>query len=159
MSGLPSVFKTPEERDRLMTLLTELGVASVEVSFSGGGDSGAIDQVVFFSSTPRADCPSLFVELKVGDATFEDAPYTTQAWNDMTRQWEITEGLALVPLREYVEHLCYEALDRCGLDWYNNDGGQGTFTLKFMDDGAPEITLDVGVNYTSTEDYTFSMEL
>lgn len=158
MKELPSVFKTVEERNCLSAMLKELGVETVMVSFSGSGDSGAIDAVNFFSAQKRTDYPGLNVELNVGDVMVPEAPYTSQAWNDMTKTWETTSGVKPMRLSDYMEYLCYEALEHCGLDWYNNDGGQGDFNMTFDEDGTPIITLNVSVNYTETDDFSFEVE-
>lgn len=57
-------------------------------------------------------------------------------------------------LGEIVESLCNTALDHSELDWYNNDGGQGYFTIDLTTD-TPSVTLDVGINHMTTEDHVF----
>jgi 3-methyladenine DNA glycosylase Tag len=91
---------------------------------------------------------------------FANAWERKSVYNDMTRSWEDSE--VRVPEKDItmvLEQVCYEALSQTGLDWYNNDGGQGTFTVKFDNSGEPVIELEVGVNYTETDTHLFDVEV
>jgi len=50
------------------------------------------------------------------------------------------------------------ALERTGLDWYNNDGGQGTFRIDLDAGNEPIVSLDVGINYIETNDHSFAFD-
>jgi hypothetical protein len=87
-----------------------LGIASVEIDFSGSGDSGNIDYITF---TPIS--------------------------------------LADDILRQEVEDWAYTFLEGRGIDWYNNDGGQGTITFDITASKF-EYRIDVNKIFTATED-------
>ena len=54
-----------------------------------------------------------------------------------------------------IENVAYAAIESTGLDWYNNDGGQGTFEID-LTASPPTIHLGIGINYTETEDHSFN---
>jgi NACalpha-BTF3-like transcription factor len=159
MSEISGIFPTPDDKDRLMAQLKSLGVATLEVVFSGGGDSGAIDCVEAFSAEVDEEHrwrPGKVVKLE--GVMFANAWEKKSVYNDMTRSWEDSE--VRVPEKDItlvLEQVCYEALSQTGLDWYNNDGGQGTFKVTFDESGEPVIELEVGVNYTETDTHLFDV--
>lgn len=161
MSEISGIFPTSDDKDRLMAQLKSLGVALLEVSFSGGGDSGAIDSVMAYSAEKSDESAWLpGSPIKLEGVMFANAWEKKSVYNDMTRSWEDSE--VRVPEKDItmvLEQVCYEALSQTGLDWYNNDGGQGTFTVKFDNSGEPVIELEVGVNYTETDTHLFDVEV
>ena len=78
----------------------------------------------------------------------ERSTYTNSGWNR-----EIyTEKLNL---EQILRALTNDALEEQGLDWYNNDGGQGNLSIDFTQ-SPPNIELNVGINITTTEDHEFN---
>lgn len=152
---LPSVFKTDAERDRLIGLLKSLDVGRVDVQFSGGGDSGSINMVEFLSNEKDEKSYSGFRKLDVAGTSVPDVPRTREIWNDMSKSWETIHDTVTTSLGKYAEQLCYDALEESGLDWYNNDGGYGSFAIAFKENGSLELELNVSINYTRTDDYSF----
>lgn len=137
---LENMFSSEEEKIALLTQLNLLGVKEVEVEFSGGGDSGQIDSVMY--SDTHGDWHQIPNDL---------ISWTKQAYGEQEAKPE------RMTLNDVLEDLCYRALDKCGLDWYNNDGGQGNLVIDF-NETPPEIKLNVSINYTSTEDHEFVIQ-
>lgn len=128
-----------------------LGVSKVTVDFQGGGDSGEIQQAAFFNSQEQ-------------DITM-DLMHYTMPWEETYTEYRTghspesiiktrTEDLGF---EEIMQKLVEQHLESTGLDWYNNDGGQGAFIINFST-SPPMIKLIVGVNYTQTEDHVFDLE-
>ena len=100
--------------DGIILLLKDLGVRYVQCEYSGGGDSGAIDEWGFYDSeqTELVDWQAanfIDTEQKPGeiDTTTEE----------MKAAWSVTEDLILDILNTKV------------MDWWNNEGGYGSFLM------------------------------
>lgn len=134
-----NVFPSKQEKETLLTQLNLLGAKRVYVEFRGGGDDGQVDGVFYRDKHDE----------------MHDIPTDMIAWTKMTygHQEKITENTTLV---DVLEDLCYRALDQTGLDWYNNEGGQGQLTIDFTEN-PPNIYLNVGVNTMTTEDHDFDL--
>ena len=103
--------KTQSERTQLAIEMQAAGVNHVKISFSGGGDSGQIDEIAI----TMADG---FAEPK--------------------------------ELHERLEQWAYNFLEGTGVDWYNNDGGQGEFEFDLTSVPA-SFSGNVDVNYTESK--------
>jgi hypothetical protein len=142
-----SAFPSPEHKIILLTQLRTLKVKTVEVTFAGGGDSGSIDDVNAYDNN-NAD-----VNLTVHHL---DWPEESCRHDPDTNSWITEVKVVTIPLDEVLKRVTNDALSASGLDWYNNDGGQGSLTIDF-NKSPPEISLDVGINYTTTEDHTIDL--
>lgn len=135
------LFPSKFHRDLILTQLRTLGVSQVAVEFSGSGDSGNIEGVFC------QDANGKFIPLP--DATFSwprtHSMLTNGDWVRHTKEQDCT-------LQEILENLTTDALDEQGLDWYNNEGGQGRLTIDFTQ-SPPKIDLHCELNVTTTEDY------
>jgi hypothetical protein len=117
-------------RQKLLLDLTIRGVSTVEIEFSGSGDSGSIDTIIV-------------------DYLAKDKPQETN-WGSPDSP-RIPEDL-----REALEEFSYALLETSGVDWYNNDGGQGAVKID-MTTVPFSISANIDVNETvSTE--AWSME-
>lgn len=142
-----SAFPSPEHKIILLTQLRTLGVKTVEVAFSGGGDCGSIDSV------DACDNNNDNVNLTTHHL---DWPEESCRHDPDTNAWITDVKVVTIPLHEVLKRVTYDALAESGLDWYNNDGGQGSLIIDF-NKSPPEISLDVGINYTTTEDHTIDL--
>lgn len=140
----PHPFPSIKHREQLLATLRVLGIHSVTVEFSGSGDSGSIQDVYANNAANET--------IYIGNQNLL-WPEERKLYNDKDDEWIIDNTVVITPLAKILERIAYDALDKCGLDWYNNDGGQGEFYIKF-DGDKPKIGLDVGVN-TMTTDYNF----
>lgn len=145
-----SLFPSKFHRDLVLTQLRTLGVSTVEVSFSGGGDSGSIDAAYCTDANgKRIELPETKFDWPRERSTY--VPHPNGRGGDWKRE-TYTEKLTL---DQILKALTNDALEEQQLDWYNNDGGQGSLTIDFTQ-SPPDIQLEVGINITSTEDYNFT---
>lgn len=140
-----SMFPSKQHKLLILTQLRTLGVAYVEVSFSGSGDSGSIEGVYCRNAEHK--------DIALPDVTFEWPEYSS-IFDIQANTWIRKATPKPKTLEEILQQITYDALDEQGLDWYNNDGGQGQLRIDFMQ-SPPGITLDVGINVTNTTDYEF----
>ena len=135
-----NIFPSKQEKDTLLTQLNLLGAKRVYVEFRGGGDDGQVEGVYY---RDRHD--------EVQDIPTDMISWTQKTYGSQTPE---TKTMTLV---DVLTDLCYRALDDTGLDWYNNEGGQGNLQIDFTE-SPPKTTLHVGINTMSTDDYSFEMD-
>jgi hypothetical protein len=140
------LFPSPEHRALLLSTLKLLGAKTVTVVFSGGGDSGAIDSVDVLNAQGQP--------IDISNQGLEWVDVRTN-FDSTNSQWVNYIEPKTMELEEILKRLTESALEEQGLDWYNNDGGQGQLTIDFST-SPPSIELNVGINYTATEDHHFS---
>jgi len=133
------IFASEQEKTKLLTQLNLLGAKKVIVEFQGGGDDGQVDGVYLFDQNN--------VDI--------DVPNDMIAWTTLTYGGQQAESKP-TKLLDALEDLCSRALDNTGLDWYNNDGGQGNLVIDFSEN-PPSIKLNVGINHRTTEDYEYDL--
>ena len=141
------MFPSPKHRGIFLTTLSTLGVAKLIVNFSGGGDSGDIDSIDAYNADMNTEIP-----LTAQIPWSSDENY----FNMDEGTWEKRTKEEVMTLEKIAKELTLQALEDQGLDWYNNDGGQGTLEIDFST-SPPTIQLDVGINYMSTEDHSFNL--
>lgn len=117
--------------DGILLKLKDYGVKYVWCYYSGGGDSGAIDECSFFGE--GAD-----VDFNIDDSCFTIA--------DQSECLSLDNESALWNL---VEDKIYSVLNNVE-DWYNNDGGYGEILLS-VDTG--KYIIDNNCYITQTENY------
>lgn len=136
-------FPDKDQKHVLITFLRMIGGVQVVVSFQGGGDSGEIDEAKVYDK----DGKELDISVSKLDWTTEKEVFKDGEWVQETEQdWVVVEDI----LRNATETM----LENEGLDWYNNDGGQGMMTIDLLAE-PPVITLNVGINYTQTDEHEF----
>lgn len=139
-----SLFPSKFYKDVLLTQLRTLGVVKVDVPFSGGGDNGDIDEPILRDSQGRRiEPPKEPIEWPT-----EETVYSNNTWHTKPK-------LVNLSLADILRAVTNDALEKENIDWYNNDGGQGMFTIDFSC-SPPAIELDVGINTVSTEDFKFN---
>ena len=136
---MKEIFANEQEKATLLTQLNLLGAKRVVVEFQGGGDDGQVDGVYLYDQND--------VDI--------DVPNDMIAWTTQTYGGQEAESKQ-TKLVDALEDLCSRALDNTGLDWYNNDGGQGNLTIDFKEN-PPSIKLNVGINHRTTEDYEYDL--
>ena len=117
----------------IIPVLRELSVEQVEVRFSGYGDSGQIEEVWI---TPDPGAASVTVT--------ECERY----WDAGT--WQSLERSVERPLADAITDMVYAYLEITGVNWYDNEGGSGVFT---MDVTRQLLAMEIDVHYreSSTE--------
>lgn len=141
-----SPFHTQTHFDAVMSILRGLGTTRVTVEFSGSGDSGSIDDARLEGISKDVDLSQIKLDWAIQKAVY---------WPQKS-SWENITETRNMGLDEILKQICNDALDRVGIDWYNNEGGQGELTIDFGS-SPPKVTLNVGQNVTTTDDYEFNI--
>jgi hypothetical protein len=120
-----------ENKTALFNVLAAAGIAIVDVTFDGYGDSGQIESIEAKGSDSDKiiDLPSVQIEI------------VTPIWGrpNVDRQ--------TFSVGEAIEHLAYAFLRETHCGWENNDGAYGDFTFDVAD---RTISLDYHERYTET---------
>ena len=136
---MQNIYPSNEEKQKLLTQLNLLGAKQVYVEFRGGGDEGEIESVYYNNrNDEHLEIPKDMIS------------WTQVVYGDKPK---LTKEMSLV---DVLEDLCYRALDGTGLDWYNNEGGQGSLVIDFTE-SPPKTILNVGINQTTTDDYEYDL--
>ncbi|WP_239807426.1 DUF6878 family protein [Croceicoccus hydrothermalis] len=106
------------------------GITRVEIRFDGYGDSGAVEECVFFDATGSiASCPDMTIEPMAGNDAVPDRQTLDAA----------------------LEQLAYLALERHHPGWEINEGACGELVI---DVAAPSFVLACQLRYTATDDHS-----
>jgi hypothetical protein len=133
-------FDSKDEAVALTTQLKMLGVAKVQIDFAGSGDSGSIDGTYLLDANENhIDMPTDMIA------------WTTQVYGEQKAEQK------LVKLRDALEDIGYRVLDETGMDWYNNDGGQGYIFLD-IENEVFGVRVEMEINITHTEDHNFEYD-
>lgn len=138
-------FPNKDRKELLMTLLKVMGGAQVIVSFQGGGDSGEVNDVGLYNADND--------EISLGNAVFEWED-TSSYFDHDANTWKSKTVVQEMPVHDILAKIAEDCLEQTDLDWCNNDGGQGNLLID-LTTTPPSIELNVGINYTHTEDHTF----
>lgn len=140
---MATVFPDKEKKTLLMNMLKVLGGHSAVVEFQGGGDSGEIHNAVLYDQHGREiDCTGVTFDWHSKSDVFNDGV------------WEEQDKFGPVPVLDILREVTEQMLENEGLDWYNNDGGQGALNID-LSQSPPTIVLNVGINYTQTDEHEF----
>jgi hypothetical protein len=119
--------------------MTAAGISRAVVTFDGSGDEGAVRDIQCFC----------------GNAVIDSEP---KSCADITLQsvcdWRHSLGNDPVDLVTALEDVTNELIAQTHQGWENNDGGQGE---AVFDTGAGTITLNIGLNYISTDEYSYEV--
>jgi hypothetical protein len=121
---------TENEITGLLLKLADLGVTGIKIFYSGGGDSGDIDDVVY---------------TRTKEASFDDI-------NTLSSYGESSLYLKELDydLKDEISDFANEKILNDIEDWWNNDGGYGTMLIK-IPSGKYEINNMIYT--TDTEDF------
>ena len=125
------VYDVDEYERDAFHLLRCMGITRVYIEFSGGGDSGQIDQIAV-----EGIHGDLYPTLTVPD--------------DFYAVHGLSRNSSSRKLSDAIEDLGDWFLTNCDYDGYNNEGGQGTLTLTPSTNSAH---LDISINVMTTEDF------
>jgi hypothetical protein len=101
--------------------LAALGIARVEITYDGCSDSGCIEAVSAYDLTGQAieQLPEAPVNIRVRDTV----------WNETTQEYQQRFIEKSVPVRDAIEHWCYELLEDHFPGWEIDDGSCGTISI------------------------------
>lgn len=133
--------KNKEEKLAIVMTLLHNGVNYVGITYSGGGDSGAIDEVFLFNKLD------------------EEFIQTGELPNDISYRAEEYPHTATVDNKGFdksaIENLFFPHLDNIE-DWWNNDGGYGSAVLDLE---RMMLEIDNHTYYTQINDHRNSIKL
>ena len=121
---------TENDMTGLLLQLADLGVTGIKIIYSGGGDSGAIDDIIYTTEevTNLEDLDDL-------------DPYSVNVLNlrDLsTSFYSNIEDFATSKLLDEIE------------DWWNNEGGHGTVLIAIP---SGDYTINNNIYISNTEEY------
>ncbi len=118
---------------RVLPILQQHEIESVTVTFSGSGDSGAIDDV-YYAPQIAASVRATPIEQMTLNRVYD-------------RIWITTTASETVTLDQAIMNITDNYLAETGVNWYDNDGGYGELEI---DVAGRSVRLDVNVNYTQS---------
>ena len=127
---------TENDMTGLLLQLADLGVTGIKIIYSGGGDSGAIDEIIYTTE-----------EVTFLEDLDDLDPYSENVLNlrDLsTSFYSNIEDFATSQLLDNVE------------DWWNNEGGHGTVLITIP---SGNYTINNNIYFTETETYNHNGNL
>ena len=127
---------TENDMTGLLLQLADLGVTGIKIIYSGGGDSGAIDEIIY--TTEKVTCLEDLDDLD---------PYSENVLNlrDLsTSLYSDIEDFATSKLLDNIE------------DWWNNEGGYGTVLIAIP---SGNYKINNNIYFTETETYNHNGNL
>ena len=128
---------TENEMTGLLLQLADLGVTGIKIFYSGGGDSGDIDDIVY--TTTKEAAFNNIMNLTAGYG--EDVLYLQNLDNELADK-----------IKDFANEKILNDLE----DWWNNDGGYGTMLIK-IPSGKYEINNMIYT--TDTEEFEHDGDL
>ena len=122
---------TENEMTGLLLKLADLGVTGIKIFYSGSGDSGDIDDVVYTTTK---------------EVTFYDIMNLSNYGQEDTLYLQNLDGELRDDLIDFANEKILNDLE----DWWNNDGGYGTMIIK-IPSGQYEIANTIYI--TDTEEF------
>jgi hypothetical protein len=127
---------TENEMTGLLLKLADLGVTGIKIFYSGGGDSGDIDDIIYTTTK---------------EATFNNIMNLTTYGEDLLNLQTLDDELS-DKIRDFASEKILNDLE----DWWNNDGGYGTMLIK-IPSGKYEINNTIYI--TDTEEFEHDGDL
>jgi len=126
---------TENDLTGLLLQLADRGVTGIKLFYSGGGDSGAIDDIVYTTSKLNKDDEDAFNEI-----------------NDLANYGEDVNHLSHLDsaLAADIESFAEEKILSDIEDWWNNDGGYGVMLIQ-IPSGKYKIYNEIYI--TNSESY------
>ena len=114
----------------LLLKLADLGVTGIKIFYSGGGDSGALDDIVYTTK-------------EIED--IDDINYLENFGNEVVFLKDLDSAL-----NQDIENFATEKILSDIEDWWNNDGGYGVMLISIP---SGDYKVDNTIYYTNTEEY------
>jgi hypothetical protein len=127
---------TENEMTGLLLQLADLGVTGIKIFYSGGGDSGDIDDIVYTTTK---------------EASFDDIMNLNSYGENLLNLQTLDDELA-DKIKDFASEKILNNLE----DWWNNDGGYGTMLIK-IPSGKYEINNMIYI--TDTEEFEHDGDL
>jgi hypothetical protein len=120
----------------LLLQLADLGVTGIKIIYSGGGDSGAIDDIIYTTE-------------KV--TNFEDLEYLDQYSENVLNLRDLSTSF----YSDIEDFATSKLLDNIE-DWWNNEGGYGTVLIAIP---SGNYKINNNIYFTETETYNHNGNL
>ena len=114
----------------LLLKLADLGVTGIKIFYSGGGDSGALDDIVYTTK-------------EIED--IDDINYLENFGNEVIFLKDLDSAL-----NQDIENFAEEKILSDIEDWWNNDGGYGVMLISVP---SGNYKIDNTIYITNTEEY------
>ena len=121
---------TENEMTGLLLKLADLGVTGIKIFYSGGGDSGDIDDIIYTTTK---------------EASFDDI-ITLNSYGENLLNLQTLDDELSDRIKDFANEKILNDLE----DWWNNDGGYGVMLIK-IPSGQYEISNTIYV--TDTEEF------
>jgi hypothetical protein len=121
---------TEEQLMEVLIQLADQGVTGIKVHYDGGGDSGAIEGIVYTD---------------LENANFIDIDLVS-AWNQEKDLRKLNSSACAT-----IENFAHETILDDIEDWWNNEGGYGDLLIKVP---SGEYLINNNVRVVEIEDYT-----
>jgi hypothetical protein len=121
---------TENDMTGLLLKLADLGVTGIKIFYSGGGDSGALDDIVYTTK-------------KIED--IEDINYLENFGNEVVFLKDLDSALN-ADIENFAEEKILSDIE----DWWNNDGGYGVMLISIP---SGNYKIDNTIYITNTEEY------
>jgi len=120
---------TEEQLMEVLIQLADQGVTGIKIHYDGGGDSGAIENIVYTD---------------IEDANFSDI--------DLVSAWDQDKLLATLNSSAYatIENFAHETILDNIEDWWNNEGGYGELLIKVP---SGEYIINNNIRIMNVEEY------
>lgn len=118
---------------QVYAMLVALGITEVSVNFDGSGDEGSIDNIYTVPEV-NLEAHSVLIAVRNMDKSFVNGEWVSPP----PKEIEVTLGTA-------IETIVYDWLEDTGIDWYNEEGGFGTWIWKAPD----TVTFEINVRETT----------
>jgi len=127
---------TENDMTGLLLQLADLGVTGIKVIYSGGGDSGAVDEIIYTTE-------------KV--TSLEDLEYLDQYSENVLNLRDLSTSF----YSDIEDFATSQLLDNIE-DWWNNEGGYGTVLISIP---SGNYTINNNIYFTETETYNHNGNL
>ena len=121
------------------------GITKIEISYSGSGDDGSINETVFFP-------PEATLELSLIKVPQKSKKYE---WDTETKDRKEEIIIREIKLEESVDDYFYDVAHRFDID-FNNEGCEGNFYINIAE---RKIEVENEVFYTRSESQSFDEEI
>jgi hypothetical protein len=121
---------TEEQLMEVLIQLADQGVTGIKVHYDGGGDSGAIENIVYTDKE---------------NAEFSDI--------DLVISWDEDKDLEKLNSSAYanIQNFAHETILDNIEDWWNNEGGYGDILIKVP---SGEYIINNNIRIMNTEEYS-----
>jgi hypothetical protein len=131
---------TEKKMTGLLLQLADLGVTGIKVHYDGGGDSGAIENIVYTKE-----------KLSNDEEAFETISELDTWGEDILNLNNLDSGLYSL-IKDFAQDKLLNDIE----DWWNNEGGHGDLCICVP---SGKYTIYNQIYVTHTEDYTHKGDL